>query len=382
MSLDYDVTIFASNFSNYTLSHVRPVGWRLWRTECVDGVSLVWIRTPAYHSNGIDRIANIACFTLLVTLAGITRRDRPDVIVGVTTHPLAALAGWTVAKARRARFFFEVTDLWPETLIQFGRLRRDSPLARVLRGVERFLYDRAERIIMLWRDTDSYVRGTGADAGKIVWIPHGVELDRYAAVRPYDGIVRGPFRLMFLGGFNSANSIGTIVDAAAVLLARGRTDIRVHLVGAGLEKPRWVAEVRKRGLINVDFPAPAPKTDIAEVLSNADGFVYGLRDIDLYRFGITLNKLCDYLAAGRPIVFFGHASYDPVALAGAGYVVPPANPAALADAIQRLAEDSPASRAAMGRRGYAFLVEHHLIPVLAQKYDVIFRSTTGPASRE
>jgi len=373
VSLDYEVTIFASNFSNYTLRNVRPLGLRLWRTECVDGVFLVWIRTPAYKSNGLDRVMNIVSFTLLVTLAGIFRRNRPDVIVGVTTHPLAALAGWAIAKARRARFFFEVTVLWPETLIQFGRLQRDSAPARALRGVERFLYDRAERIIMLWRDTESYVRSTGADARKIVWIPHGVELDRYAAVRSYDGIIRGPFRLMFFGGFNSANSIGTIMDAAAILLARKRTDIQIDLVGAGLEKRHWIEHVRRHRLTNVDFPAPTPKTDIAAALSKADGFVYGLRDIDLYKFGITLNKLFDYLAARRPIVFFGRTSYDPVALASAGYVVPPANPGALADAIERLANESPASRVAMGQRGFDFLLQHHLIPQLADKYDRLFR---------
>jgi glycosyltransferase involved in cell wall biosynthesis len=372
VTLGYDVTILASNFNNYTLANLRPLGWRLWRTELIGGVSMVWIRTPPYRSNGLDRILNMVVFALLAIPAGLIRRPRPDIVVGVTNHPLGAFAGWVLSRLRGARFFFEVTDLWPEALIQYGRLKRNGMPARLLRRLERFLFDRAERIIMLWRDTGPYVEATGADARKIVWIPHGVELQRYADVRRYDGRIYGPFRIMFVGGFNASNCIGTMVEAAAILLERGWKDIELLLVGTGLEKQTWVRRVAQRGLTNIKFIPPVPKTELPRVLSDADAFVYGLRDIELYNFGITLNKLFDYLAAGRPIIFFGRSSYDPVALAKAGYVVRPDDPSALADAFIRMAGEPAESRVAMGERGRKFLATHHLIPNLAVQYDALF----------
>src|SRR5207302_1167593 len=81
----------------------------------------------------------------------------------------------------------------------------------------------------------------------------------------------------------------------------------------------------------------------------------------------SLNKLSDYLAGGRPIIYYGRSSYDPVSAAGAGFTVPPGDPAAVADAIERLFALSPEERREMGARGQAYLAEHHNIPRLAER---------------
>ena len=362
----HPATIFVSNVSHYTFRPVRQVRG-LWRRETIEGVEMIWIRSTGYAGNDFRRVFNMLSFTAGATLAGLVVRPRPDVVVGVSVHPLAALAGWVIAGLRRSRFFYEVTDLWPETLIQFGRIGRDGLPARVLAALERFLFARAERIVMLWRHTGEYVASVGGDPDKIVWIPHGVELERYAGLGEYDGAPRRPFRVLYLGGFAAANSIGTIVDAAAELQRRGRTDIRVLLQGAGQEKEAIRARVAELGLTNVGFPDPVPKARIAEAMKEADAFIYGLQDIPLYRFGISLNKLTDYLAGGRPIIFFGRSSYDPVAEAGAGVSVPPGDPALLAGAVETVADASVEQRIEMGRRGRRHLEREHTIPVLAER---------------
>jgi len=103
------------------------------------------------------------------------------------------------------------------------------------------------------------------------------------------------------------------------------------------------------------------------VMSLADAFIYGLRDLPLYRFGITLNKLTDYRAGGRPIIFFGRSAYDPVRDVRAGFSVPPQDPAAIADAIEHLIALSPSERLAMGRNARQYVEEHHNIPKLADR---------------
>jgi len=382
--LDYEITIFASNFGHYTLRPLHPMAPRLWCSESVLGVKFVWLWTLPYKGNGAARVANMLSFSVVAFFAALFRRQRPDIVVGVTTHPFAGLTGWLLAQVTGARFFYEVTDLWPQTLVDFGRLRERSIATRLLRRIERFLYDRAERIIMLWRDTAEYVRSIGADASKIAWIPHGVELDRYKDLAPYDGVARTPFTLVFLGGFNSANAIGTMIDAAEYLLRIGADGIRLELVGAGIEKRHWMSEVERRGLSNVAFPEPVPKTRIVAAMTSADAFIYGLQDVPLYRYGITLNKLQDYLAAGRPIVFYGWSSYDPVREAGAGIAVRAADPVALGDAIVQLTRFSPEERMTMGQNGRQWLLTHHLIPDLARRYDDLFRqvpSKIEPATR-
>ena len=95
--------------------------------------------------------------------------------------------------------------------------------------------------------------------------------------------------------------------------------------------------------------------------------VRALHDLPLYQYGVSLNKLTDYLAGGRPIIFSGHSAYDPVADIGAGYSLPPDDPVAIADAIEKLFALSPDERIKMGRKGRQYVVEHHDIPKLASQ---------------
>ncbi len=364
----HEITIFVSNFSHYRFAPMRRIGAvRFWRQETLDGVRLVWIRTIPYRRNDWRRIMNMLSFSTLVLPAGLLRRARPDVIIGVSVHPLAAFTAWVLSRLRGSRFFFEETDLWPQTLIDFGRLRPGSLGARAMRALEGFLYRRAERIVMFMRYTDEYVESLGGSREKILWIPHGVEMSRYQDLVPYTGAPRPPFRVMFLGGFVTSNSIDTILEAARVLQDRGRSDIRFLLVGEGTERESLIARAHTLGLANVEFPPPVPKKDIARAMSQADAFIYGLRDLPLYRFGITLNKLTDYLAGQRPIIFFGNSTYDPVAAVKAGFSVPPEDPTAVADAIERLVALTPDERIEMGRRGREYVLEYHNIPKLADR---------------
>jgi len=364
----HPVTIFVSNFSHYRFARMRkPPPGRLWWSEEISGVRFIWVSTPPYRENDWRRLINVMSFSGLVLLAGARQRLRPDAVIGVSVHLLAGLSAYLLARRYRARFFFEETDLWPQALIDSGQIRANGLSARGMRWLQRFLYRRAERIIEFMPYTGDYVESLGVSRDKIVWIPHGVELDRYRDLEPYTGEIHGHFRVMFLGGMLRYNAIDTILDTAAVLKERGRTDIRFLMVGAGRDREAAIREAAERGLDNVEFPDPVPKQEIASKLSEADAFIYGLHDLPLYRYGVSLNKLTDYLAGSRPIIFCGSSAYDPVRQVGAGFGVPPDNPIAAADAVERLVGLTPQERVQMGRNGRHFLEENHNIPRLAER---------------
>src|SRR5260370_19765375 len=146
---------------------------------------------------------------------------------------------------------------------------------------------------------------------------------------------------MFLGGSVASNALDRIREAAAVLEKRGRKDVEFILVGSGQEREGLIRQAKSMGLKNVDFRAAVPKKDVGRIMGEADAFIYGLRDLALYRFGISLNKLTDYLAAGRPIVFFGKSTDHPVRDAQARFSVPPRAPEGLADAVEHLVNPHP-----------------------------------------
>jgi glycosyltransferase involved in cell wall biosynthesis len=85
----------------------------------------------------------------------------------------------------------------------------------------------------------------------------------------------------------------------------------------------------------------------------------GYRRSSLYRFGVSPNKLYDYMAAGRPVLFAADAANQPVREADCGRTVAPEDPAALADAIRSLAACSPAERERLGANARAYVEQRH-----------------------
>jgi glycosyltransferase involved in cell wall biosynthesis len=361
----HSVTILTSLFSHYHFHNSRSIGWRPAREEVIQGVSLVWIRTLPYRRNGVARMLNMLSFAWLALLVGLFRKDRPDVVSGVTVHPLAALSAYFLARLRRAAYFIEVTDLWPESLVDLGVVRDGSARVKAMRILERFLYSRARRIVMLWRHTDRYVESLGISSERILWLPHGVEIERYVGLDEYTGGGGERFTVLYLGAFVGSMALENILEAARILQERGCMNIEFRMTGAGTCKGEIVEQADKLALKNVTFPDPVPKSQLGQAMACADAFIFGVRDRPIYRFGMSLNKLTDYLVGGRPIVYYGRSTYDPVKEAAAGFSVPPEDPIAVANAVQQLANLPAEARVRMGRNGRAWALKYHNIPVLA-----------------
>lgn len=365
------VTIFASSFTHYRFREERLTRAEAWMAEDVEGVRFVWLRTFSYRQNDWRRVVNMLSYAWRALRVAASIPEAPDVVIGVTVHPLAALAAYRLARVKRCRFFYEVTDLWPETLIQFGELSPRSPIAWGLRAVERFLFRRAERTIMLWRYADRYAVELGVAPEKVVWIPHGVTLSRYAGLPPYTGEVDGTFTVMYAGGLVRSNALDVVLDSAFLLQEEGVDAVRFVFVGDGTDRQRLVDRATALQVRNVEFREAVPKQELWRFMAEADAFVLSLADLPLYRYGISLNKLCDYLACGRPVLFVGRSTYNPVEEAAAGVTVPPGDARALATAIEHLRTLPAAERRRMGENGLAFVRAHHDIARLAEQLEAV-----------
>lgn len=377
------VTIFAAGFNHYTLKEERIRPGETWREEDWNGVRFIWLKTHPYHGNDVPRILNMIGYSWRAFWLGLNLPEQPDAIIGVSVHPLAALTAWALSAVKKTRFFFELTDLWPEVLVDFGVLSPRSPVTWALRLWEKFLYRRAERIIMIWPRTEAYVARYGIPPGKIVWIPHVADFRRYEHLRDYDGRVRDRFTVEYLGAFVNFMAMEVILEAARLLQLRGRHDIRFLLVGGGTQKDRLARLAGEMGLRSVEFPGIVAKAEVWRAMAQADAFVVSLKNVPLLKYGISLNKACDYLASGRPTILAGNPSFDPVREAHAGISVPAENPHALADAVETLASLSPEERVQMGRNGLEYLKKYHDIEVLADRLERVLQGKehTGEPSQ-
>ena len=369
--------------------HLHGLGWKSWifaasvelntqrqrlqkhehaRTEAVAGVNMRWVNTPGYEGNGVGRIVNMVAFAWKL-LAGKTTADleRPALIIGSTVHPLAAAAAALLARRYRVPFIFEVRDIWPETLIALGHTRRYGPVALLLGVLEKWLCRQSCRIVSVLPEYGSYVKEHGIRAPEVVHIPNGINLDNMGAVLPYRR--QDPFRITYLGAHGTANDLHTLVRAMEIIeVSHGLGSIECHLIGAGPMKQALADYCAARRLKQVIFHPPVSKDAIAATAANTDTFVLcGKRLPSLYRYGISMNKIPDYMAMGRPVIIALESVNNPVIEAQAGIRVEPECPEQLAGAIIKTAAMTEAELREMGLRGRRYVEQKHDMKMLAQR---------------
>jgi glycosyltransferase involved in cell wall biosynthesis len=369
----YDVTIFASSFNRLQLCEMKLVGKERWRIEEFNGVKFVWLRTMRYRQNDWRRIMDWCSYmsgalSVAPKLVRENQVDSPDVVIGSSVHLLAVYAAYRLAQKFHCPFLAEIRDLWPQTLVDMGRLSERHPLTWALRQFERFLYRRAEKIIMLLPMAYEYTNSIGIPTTKIIWIPNGVDLSLYSDCTAGHNVKKGDtFTLMYAGAHGRANALDVLLEAARITQDMRRQDIRFVFVGDGPEKPGLVAKTEQWRLSNVEFHDPVSKMKLPQVLAEADAFVLVLQDIPLYAYGISLNKLNDYLAAMRPILLAGNPANNVVRDAGCGVTVPPGDPRALAEAAFRLADMPEDVRWSMAQRGRTYVEQNYDYTILAEQ---------------
>jgi len=157
------------------------------------------------------------------------------------------------------------------------------------------------------------------------------------------------------------------LKTAQILQNIGNNNTKFVFIGDGPEKSNLINLARHLRLQNVEFKDAVPKQEIAKVISEADAFIIVLKDIPLYRYGISTNKLFEYLLSGRPIIFAGNSRNNPVKEAGAGITVEPENPTAMVEAITQLVAMTPQERIRMGENGLTYVKAHHDMDLLAKK---------------
>ncbi|MBN6187026.1 glycosyltransferase family 4 protein [Aneurinibacillus sp. BA2021] len=366
---NYNVTIFASSFSHQERKErYIPEPDKKWKEEMYNGVRFVWIKTPEYQRNDWRRVANMLSYTVQSYMLGKKREETPDLIIGTLMHPLAALVGCMLARKYKCTFYFEERDLWPQTLIDLGKVSNRHPAVWMLRKLEHFLYRNAKRIIVLFDKANRYVAQQGFDAGKVVYLPNGADLERYETdtLLPHDlervfASLKGKLVVTYTGAHGIANHLDPVLDAAGLLL-RKNSPVHFLMVGHGPEKQRLIERARQEKLTNVTFVPPVKKEEIPTILLRSDVGIISMQDAEIYKWGFSLNKMYDYMAASLPTVLLCQLEETPIETSGAGIKV--SNAQQMADSLQFLSLNRHALQE-MGEKGRAYVEHNHAWKKLA-----------------
>ena len=343
----YDVKIFCATTIHGSDEEVDTDG-KLYTTDVSEGIEYVFVKCPKYIGNGKARIKNMIAFYRGVKKAGmeIAAKDgKPMVILASSVHPLTLVAGEQTAKKLGVPCICEVRDLWPETFVDLGVMKRNSPVAKVLYKGERWIYKNADKLIFTMPGARDYLKDQGLDKvvnmDDVYTINNGVDLDNFNWQKENE-VYQDPdldgegFKVLYTGAVRMVNHVESLVHTAEICKESGFGDIKFIIIGDGDDKPRLMQYASEKGLSNVVFKDRVPKKYIPNILSKSDLNVVTIKDSLIGKYGVSWNKLFEYMASGKPVVVNYELTYNTVEEYGFGTCRKFESDEAFADEIVRM----------------------------------------------
>jgi glycosyltransferase involved in cell wall biosynthesis len=368
VSKGHRVTVIASPVSYLTGKNSPPFSAKT-------GGDITILRAYTYralHKSFVHRVFAFVSFMVSSFFIGLGVKN-VDVVWGTSPPIFQGLTAWLLARLKGAKFLFEVRDLWPDFAIAVGVLKSPT-LIKLSFWLEKFLYRRADRMMVNSPGYVEHVRGRGARSVEL--IPNGADPEMF---NPLDNghsfrqknFLKNKFVVLYAGAHGISNDLTVVLDAARLL----EKDFKYRFVflGDGKEKANLQALATEMGLKNVIFLPPLPKNEMAAALAGADACLAILKPLDEYKTTYP-NKVFDYMAAGRPVVLaIDGVIREVVEAADCGVFAQPGNPAALAEAIARLAANRDEALR-MGLAGRSYLEQHFSREALAEKLERLLGS--------
>lgn len=301
---------------------------------------------PAANRGFARRLADHAAFAA-GALASAPAAGPVDVVVAESPPLFTAAAGAVYAAGKRAALALNISDLWPESAIELGVLPEGGYAATAAGALARLCYQRASLITAPTAGIVATLNARPEAAGKVVRVPPAVDLERFARIPDCAPRPDAPVRVLYAGTLGIAQGLPTLVQAAALA---GPDVVELVIAGSGPEESRLQASIATHAGARVRPLGSVSPEAIPMLYADADAGVVPLRDLSIFA-GALPTKLFEVLAAGRPAIVAArgeaaHLVHD----AGAGLVVDPEDPQALAEAFSRL-HRAPDEAVQMGRRG-------------------------------
>ena len=292
----------------------------------------VFVKTSPYQGNGLSRVLNMMSFfwnLFPVAKTSASQYGNPDIILASSVHPLTLVAGIKIARKYKIPCICEIRDLWPESIFEYGHMKKTSLVGKLLRSGEKWIYKKADKIIFTMAGGYDYIEERGWQGAvpkeKCFIINNGVDLEEFDrnkelyAIEDNDLCNKDIFKAVYAGSIRSVNNLKIVVDVAKELI--GNDKIQILIWGSGDDLDELTEYANHLNLKNIIFKGHISKTYIPYVLSNADINISHARHTNILRFGMSQNKDFEYLASGKPVLRTMDSKHDIVAGTNSGISV-------------------------------------------------------------
>jgi glycosyltransferase involved in cell wall biosynthesis len=365
-----EVTVH-TGFPHYPDGRIkRPYRNRPHQVEEQDAVRVV--RTAVYPApnRGFSRRLLNHLSLCASALAGMRLTGPQDVIVAESPPLFTAGAAVAYARAKRAALVVNVADRWPASAVELGALS-SRPAIAAAEWLENYVYRRAAAVTV---PTDGLVAALDAVPsahGRVLRLGPSVDAELF---RPDPPAPSGPLRVLYAGTIGMAQGVDTLLDAARLA---GPEVMDLTIAGDGHDANLVRRRLAAGEIPNARMVGAVPHAEIPSLYAQADVAAVLLRDLPIFQ-GALPTKLLEAMAAGRAVALSARGeSAALVEEVGAGIVVPPEDPGALAEAIRSLAGDPERVRK-LGDAGRRAVMDRFSRPLVTRRWRDLLESLAGP----
>jgi len=302
---------------------------------------------------------------------------KPDIVIISSLSLLTTCSGLILKWKYKAKFIVEVRDIWPLTLIEIGGYSKYNLLVIFLRIIEKIGYYSSDAIIGTMPNLQEHVRETIRKKKPVYCVPQGYDSKIFVndlsdfSKKKLNAIRLDKFTVVYAGTFGIANNIGLILDTATKL-KESNCKIHFYLVGDGPLKNNYINNYER--LDNVTFIEPVPPSELPKFLSNFDLLICPVKNQSIYRFGISLNKIIDYMRSGRPILFSYNGFPSFVDEDKFSFTIPANDSDLIASKLEEISKMSEYKLYEMGKNALNTVENYHSFDFLSNKYINIINS--------
>jgi len=370
----HNVTIIAASHSH--IRQKQPTVVNNFTEEDIDGIPYIWIKTPKYEGNSSKRVLNMFHFTkyLFFNAKMLATKYKPDAVIASSTYPTDNYVAHKIAKHAQAKYFYEIHDLWPLSPMELGNMSKLHPFILLMQHAENYAYKHCDSVVSILPKTLEHTIQHGLSVNKWFCVPNGIVVNEWnqsenlteQEQKSVEKIKKqNKYTVAYAGTVGLANGLDAFIDAAK---SGVNLPVSYIIVGKGPETVRLKQRKVNEMIENLHFLDAVAKTKIPTLLNYFDFLYIGLKRESLFRFGISPNKIFDYMMAGKPIIQAIEAGNNPVVEAGCGISIEPETPKEINIALNTLCNLTESQRLKFGENGRNYVLQHHDYSVLAKKF--------------
>lgn len=345
-------------------------------SKSIDSINFVYIRTLKYNnSSDKRRMINWLIFSWRVSRLFKFIGDKPDVVIVSSPSLVSFLGARSLANRFKSKLIFDVRDIWPLALVELGGFSIKNPFIRVMQWLEVMAYQHSDVVSSSLPCAIEHMEAHGMKRNKFLYLPNGFNKEELLNKDKLEDffssqIPKNKFVVGYVGSLGLANAMSILLKAAKLL--NSDKSIVFVIVGKGNELKNLKSQVKSLNLINVVFIDSVPKKQVQSVIQLFDVCYIGWLEKSGYKFGISPQKLPEYLFSGKPIIHSYSGRGCVVKEANAGISVPAEDHVAIKNAIIQLQGMTSYDRGKLGENGKKYSMRHYDYKNIAKSLESVF----------